>query len=42
MAVLVSLVSMVSTVVGGLVAAHVGDRRHLVLGLAAGLVLGVV
>ena len=42
MAVLVSLVSMVSTLVGGLVAAHVGDRRHLVLGLAAGLMLGVV
>ena len=33
---------MVSMVVGGLVAAHVGDRRHLVLGLAAGLMLGVV
>jgi ZIP family zinc transporter len=41
-AVLVALVSMVSTLVGGLVAAHIGDRRHLVLGLAAGLMLGVV
>jgi zinc transporter ZupT len=30
------------TLVGGLVAGRVGDKRHLVLGLAAGLMLGVV
>jgi ZIP family zinc transporter len=40
--VLAALASLVSTVVGGVVAARVGDRRHLVLGLAAGLMLGVV
>jgi zinc transporter ZupT len=28
--------------VGGIVAQRIGDRRHLVLGLAAGLMLGVV
>ncbi|MGW6914099.1 ZIP family metal transporter [Kitasatospora sp. NPDC054939] len=30
------------TLLGGLVAQHTGDRRHLVLGFAAGLMLGVV
>ncbi|MFI9333004.1 ZIP family metal transporter [Kitasatospora sp. NPDC052868] len=30
------------TLVGGYVAQHTGDRRHLVLGFAAGLMLGVV
>ncbi|QMU73649.1 ZIP family metal transporter [Streptacidiphilus sp. P02-A3a] len=30
------------TLLGGLVAGRVGDKRHLVLGLAAGLMLGVV
>ncbi|MFJ1758019.1 ZIP family metal transporter [Kitasatospora sp. NPDC088134] len=30
------------TLLGGLVAQRTGDRRHLVLGLAAGLMLGVV
>ncbi|MFF4846003.1 ZIP family metal transporter [Streptomyces collinus] len=30
------------TLIGGVVAQRIGDRRHLVLGLAAGLMLGVV
>jgi zinc transporter ZupT len=30
------------TLIGGWVAAHVGDRRHLVLGLTAGMLLGIV
>ncbi|WP_227997293.1 ZIP family metal transporter [Nocardia australiensis] len=42
MAILLALVSMCSTLLGGLVAVRVGDRRHLVLGLAAGIMLGVV
>ncbi|MEU0501564.1 ZIP family metal transporter [Nocardia sp. NPDC005998] len=42
MAILLALVSMCSTLVGGLVAVRIGDRRHLVLGLAAGVMLGVV
>src|SRR5690349_18438272 len=42
MAVLVALGAFVMTLIGGLVAQHIGDRRHLVLGLAAGLMLGVV
>jgi ZIP family zinc transporter len=42
MPILISLAALVSTSVGGVVAARVGDRRHLVLGLAAGLMLGVV
>ncbi|WP_062983641.1 ZIP family metal transporter [Nocardia anaemiae] len=42
MAILLALVSMCSTLVGGLVAVRIGDRRHLVLGLAAGVLLGVV
>ncbi|MET8102324.1 ZIP family metal transporter [Streptomyces sp. NPDC005236] len=32
----------VTTLLGGWAAQHVGDRRHLVLGLAAGLMLGIV
>ncbi|MCZ4103184.1 ZIP family metal transporter [Streptomyces sp. SID13666] len=42
MAVLIALGAFVMTLIGGLVAQHIGDRRHLVLGLAAGLMLGVV
>lgn len=40
--VLVAAFAFVMTLVGGAVAQHAGDRRHLVLGLAAGLMLGVV
>lgn len=42
MAILVALAALCSTLVGGVVAIGVRDRRHLILGLAAGLVLGVV
>ena len=42
MAVLVSLAAVLSTLVGGFVAIAVRDRRHLVLGFAAGIMLGVV
>lgn len=42
MPVLVALGAFAMTLVGGLVAGRVGDKRHLVLGLAAGLMLGVV
>jgi ZIP family zinc transporter len=42
MAVLVTLVSLVATLVGGLVALHARDKLHLILGLAAGVLLGVV
>ncbi|MGW5309064.1 ZIP family metal transporter [Nocardia thailandica] len=42
MAILLSLVSMLSTLFGGWVAIRVGDRKHLVLGLSAGVLLGVV
>ncbi|MDF9816449.1 ZIP family metal transporter [Streptomyces sp. SPB162] len=42
MAVLTAFGAFVMTLIGGLVAQHIGDRRHLVLGLAAGLMLGVV
>ncbi|MFI9510721.1 ZIP family metal transporter [Nocardia sp. NPDC052566] len=42
MAILLALVSMCSTLVGGWVALRVGDHRRLVLGLAAGVMLGVV
>ncbi|MGH9082471.1 MAG: ZIP family metal transporter [Acidimicrobiales bacterium] len=42
MAILVSLASLCSTLVGGLIAMRAHDRRHLVLGLAAGVMLGVV
>src|SRR5450759_4027734 len=34
--------SLVTTVLGGLAALRIRDYRHLVLGLAAGLMLGVV
>ncbi|MFI6350904.1 ZIP family metal transporter [Streptomyces sp. NPDC050560] len=42
MVVLVALGSFVMTLVGGWTAQHVADRRHLVLGFAGGLMLGVV
>ncbi|GGN67925.1 ZIP family metal transporter [Streptomyces albiflavescens] len=42
MAVLVALGAFLMTLVGGWTAQHVTDRRHLVLGLAGGLMLGVV
>jgi ZIP family zinc transporter len=42
MAVLVTLVSLVATLVGGLVALRARDKLHLILGLAAGVLLGVV
>ena len=42
MAALIAAGAFIMTLVGGLVAHRVGDRRHLVLGLAAGLMLGVV
>jgi ZIP family zinc transporter len=40
--VLVAAGAFLMTLVGGFVAQRTGDRRHLVLGLAAGLMLGVV
>ncbi|MFC5909535.1 ZIP family metal transporter [Streptacidiphilus monticola] len=42
MPVLVAAGAFVMTLLGGLAAGKVGDRRHLLLGLAAGLMLGVV
>ena len=42
MPVLIAACAFAMTMVGGVVAQHIGDRRHLVLGLAAGLMLGVV
>ncbi|MGW0792175.1 ZIP family metal transporter [Streptomyces sp. NPDC002911] len=42
MAVFVALGAFLMTLVGGWVAQRVSDRRHLVLGLAGGLMLGVV
>ncbi|WP_299536613.1 ZIP family metal transporter [uncultured Streptomyces sp.] len=42
MAVFVALGAFLMTLVGGWVARRVTDRRHLVLGLAGGLMLGVV
>jgi zinc and cadmium transporter len=42
MPVVVALGSFATTLLGGAVALRIGDRRHLVLGLAAGLMLGVV
>jgi ZIP family zinc transporter len=42
MPVLVAAGAFLMTLLGGLVAGKVGDKRHLVLGLAAGLMLGVV
>jgi ZIP family zinc transporter len=40
-AILLALVSMVSTLIGGAIAVRARDRLHLVLGLAAGVLLGV-
>lgn len=42
MPVIVAAGAFLMTLFGGWVAGRVGDRRHLVLGLAAGLMLGVV
>ncbi|MBO0854207.1 MAG: ZIP family metal transporter [Nocardia sp.] len=42
MAIVLALISMASTLSGGLIAARIGDRKRLVLGLAAGVMLGVV
>jgi ZIP family zinc transporter len=42
MPVLIAAGAFAMTLLGGVVAQHIGDRRHLVLGLAAGLMLGVV
>ncbi|GAA2273177.1 MULTISPECIES: ZIP family metal transporter [Kitasatospora] len=41
-AVLVAAGAFLTTLIGGIVAQRTGDRRHLVLGFAAGLMLGVV
>ncbi|MFC5754728.1 ZIP family metal transporter [Actinomadura rugatobispora] len=41
-AVVLSAVAFLMTLTGGLVAMRVRDRRHLVLGLAGGLILGIV
>ncbi|MFC4912426.1 ZIP family metal transporter [Actinomadura gamaensis] len=41
MAIAMALVSLLTTLLGGIVAMRVRDRRHLVLGLAGGLILGV-
>ncbi|WP_269858792.1 ZIP family metal transporter [Streptomyces sp. RPT161] len=42
MAVVVAVGAFLMTLLGGAVAHRIGDRRHLVLGLAAGLMLGAV
>lgn len=42
MAILVALAALAATLIGGLVAARAHDKLHLVLGLAAGIMLGVV
>src|SRR5450756_2173049 len=42
MPVFVAFGSFTTTLLGGWTALHVRDRRHLVLGLAAGIMLGVV
>lgn len=42
MAILVALGAFLSTLLGGVVALRIRDARHLVLGLAAGVMLGVV
>lgn len=42
MAVLVALITVLSTALGGLVALKARDRLHLVLGFAAGVMLGLV
>ncbi|PBC79742.1 ZIP family zinc transporter [Streptomyces sp. TLI_235] len=41
-AILVAAAAFLMTLIGGWVAQRTGDRRHLVLGFAAGLMLGVV
>ncbi|GAB3213707.1 ZIP family metal transporter [Marinactinospora thermotolerans] len=41
-AVAVAAAAFLTTLLGGWTARHAGDRRHLALGLAAGLMLGVV
>ncbi|RFU39743.1 permease [Actinomadura logoneensis] len=41
MAIVMALASLLMTLLGGIVAMRVRDRRHLVLGLAGGLILGV-
>ncbi|WP_035794006.1 ZIP family metal transporter [Kitasatospora mediocidica] len=41
-AILVAVGAFLMTLIGGYVAQRTGDRRHLVLGFAAGLMLGVV
>jgi ZIP family zinc transporter len=40
-AILVACIAMVSTFIGGVVAVRASDRLHLILGLAAGVLLGV-
>ncbi|MFJ6902682.1 ZIP family metal transporter [Streptomyces griseoluteus] len=42
MPIIIALCAVVTTLLGGVVAHRVVDRRHLVLGVAAGLMLGVV
>ncbi len=42
MAVVLTLVALVATLLGGLVASRARDKLHLILGLAAGVLLGVV
>lgn len=42
MAILVALAAFLSTLTGGLVALRIRDKLHLVLGVAAGVMLGVV
>ncbi|NUT39470.1 MAG: ZIP family metal transporter [Thermoactinospora sp.] len=42
MAIVVALIACCSTLVGGLIALRVGTHRQVVLGLAAGVMLGVV
>lgn len=42
MAIVLALLSMCSTLAGGLVAARIGEHKRLILGLAAGIMLGVV
>lgn len=42
MAVLVALAAFVSTLTGGLIASRAHDKLHLILGAAAGIMLGVV
>ncbi|MCX4098834.1 ZIP family metal transporter [Nocardia sp. alder85J] len=42
MAILLAVLSMCTTLVGGVVAIHIGESKRLVLGTAAGVMLGVV